>query len=217
MDPRELDQVLARLSTADSEAAWSAFLEDYARLILQVVHLFERDADRSADCFVFVCERLNEKDSRRLRRFRRDGPASFATWLRAVVRNLCLDWIRAQRGRPRGRSRLARLLWSPARIPALAAVRVEDCVPLGPPGHGGEVPDPRLDPEAQAVATEARVALGRALLRLSDAERLLIRLRFEEELTLDQVARLSGLRGPQGASRRIDEVLERLRKAIQEG
>jgi DNA-directed RNA polymerase specialized sigma24 family protein len=34
-----------------------------------------------------------------LRKFRPGGPASFATWIRAVTRRLCVDWYRSQSGR----------------------------------------------------------------------------------------------------------------------
>ena len=61
----------------------------------------ERDSDFVPDCFQFVCEGLSANSFRRLRRFRPEGPAVFSTWLRAVVRNLCLDWRRRQFGRHR--------------------------------------------------------------------------------------------------------------------
>lgn len=82
-----------------ADEAWSAFLSEQASLILQVVHLFERDPDQVHDCFLFVCERLRRDGLRRVRRFREEGAASFPTWLRAVVRNLCLDFRRHRDGR----------------------------------------------------------------------------------------------------------------------
>jgi len=77
--------------TRDADELWRVFLGEQASLILQVVHLFERDPDQVQDCFLFVCERLRRGDLRRIRRFRAAGSASFATWLRAVVRRLCID------------------------------------------------------------------------------------------------------------------------------
>ncbi len=61
--------------------------------------MFAQNADASGDCFLFICEKLAAKEYRRLRSFRRDGKAQFSTWLRAVVRNLCLDWYRSRYGR----------------------------------------------------------------------------------------------------------------------
>ena len=91
------------------DRAWDEFLDEYAALVLQIVHLFERDPDRVDDCFVFVCEQLKKNDLRRIRRFDENGSASFPTWLRAVVRNLCLDWRRSRFGRPRSFRVIARL------------------------------------------------------------------------------------------------------------
>ncbi|MEI4927199.1 sigma factor, partial [Klebsiella pneumoniae] len=48
---------------------------------------------------MFVCEKLCERKYRRLLSFRPNGRARFSTWLRAVVRNLSLDWLRSKFGR----------------------------------------------------------------------------------------------------------------------
>jgi DNA-directed RNA polymerase specialized sigma24 family protein len=95
--------------TGNGDEAWAEFLEGHASLILQVVHLFERDQDQVQDCFLFVCERLRRDGLRRIRCFRTGGTASFATWLRAVVRRLCLDWRRHRDGRFRLPRAIARL------------------------------------------------------------------------------------------------------------
>ena len=87
--------ILEGLASGDPKPAWSEFLESYSPLVLQVVRLFETDNDPVGDCFVFVCEQLRRNGFQRLKRFRPDGAASFATWLRAVIRNLCLDWRRS--------------------------------------------------------------------------------------------------------------------------
>jgi DNA-directed RNA polymerase specialized sigma subunit len=50
--------------------------------------------------------------------------------------------------------------------------------------------------------------------KLEPNERLLIRLRFEEGLTLDQVAKMLGLGNAQRVDREINESLSKLRKLI---
>lgn len=77
-----------------------------------------------------------------------------------------------------------------------------------------QIPDPRPDPEALSATREDQAALERALSELSTPERLLIRLRFEQDLTLREVAKLLDLKDAQTADRRIREVLERLRKGL---
>jgi RNA polymerase sigma factor (sigma-70 family) len=100
-DSFSFEKMIERFGSKDPLPAWAEFLSCYSPIILQVVRLFERDADHISDCFVFVCEHLSAKDFRRLRRFRPEGQALFATWLRAVVRNLCVDWQRKEFGRER--------------------------------------------------------------------------------------------------------------------
>ena len=60
MPEARIDELLEQLCSRDSHEAWSAFLEQYASLILQVIRHFKGDSDDSADCFQFVCERLCE-------------------------------------------------------------------------------------------------------------------------------------------------------------
>jgi RNA polymerase sigma factor (sigma-70 family) len=76
------------------------------------------------------------------------------------------------------------------------------------------IPDAAPNPEAQAILAERATALRRALSRLPQRDRLLIRLRFEQELTLDQVAKLLDLRNAQQVERQITAVLAKLRQEL---
>ncbi len=255
--------ILGRLGSPEAQEAWAEFLQAYSPLILQVVRLFERDPDYVSDCFLFACEQLSRGGFRRLRSFRPQGPAKFSTWLRAVTRNLCLDWRRQEFGRHRVFQSVARLpaldrevfrcvyeqgmapeetfLSLRARFSRLEREQVAESEerirgsltprqiwllgtrrPRMESLEGAseeeepakELQDLRPNPEAQAAVSEERAALAQALSRLSKPDRLLLRLRFEQGLTLDQVARLTGIGGPQAADRRIREVLERLRRMM---
>jgi RNA polymerase sigma factor (sigma-70 family) len=77
-----------------------------------------------------------------------------------------------------------------------------------------QIADPDPNPETLAEMGERRTALTRALSRLEKEERLLLHLRYEEGLTLEQVARLAGLGNAQRADRRIKEILARLREEM---
>ena len=96
----------------------------------------------------------------------------------------------------------------------------EESLDKGPP-HGDppsverQIADPRPNPETLADLEERRTALAHAMSRLSKAERLLLRLRFEQGLTLEQVARVTGLENAQKADRRIKELLGRLREELE--
>ena len=258
--------ILKKLSSRDPDEAWPLFLEDYAAVVLQVVRHVEHDSDQVSDCFQFVCGRLSESNFRRLRKFKPQGPATFSTWLRAVVRNLCLDWRRKEFGRRRVFRSIARLSSFDQEVFRCVYERgdsIEDtCVQLqsrfsdvsperlaesrerieqeltakqrwllgarlaqGPSGVAAsleepeasrfEIPDPRPDPEMRALSRERQAALARALARLSKHERLLVRLRFEQELTLEQIAKLLSLGNAQRADRQIKGILTRLREELQ--
>ena len=245
-------------------AVWSAFLAENAPLILQVVQLFERDRDQIQDCFVFVCERLRRDDLRRIRRFREGGPASFQTWLRAVIRRLCLDWRRHRYGRfrlPRAIARLpdldqevfrcihlrrlsenetfhcVRVLWPGLTRQQLsdAVARVARSLPrrqswlllvrrprllsisAGPEGSDpadGEAGliDHGADPERAATDHERVGALREAVDHLQPRARLLVLLRYGQELGLEQIARLVGLAGAAQVEREIQRALATLRE-----
>jgi RNA polymerase sigma factor (sigma-70 family) len=94
MAETRIDRILEQLGSPASHEAWSAFLDDYGGIIFQVIRHFQSDSDDAADCLQFVCGCLCEAQFRRLRRFNPQGSATFTTWLRAVTRNLCLDWQR---------------------------------------------------------------------------------------------------------------------------
>ena len=258
-----ITELLQGLGSQDPQPAWDSFLEVHSALISQVVRWFGRDTDEAGDCFLYVCEQLRRNQFRRLRRFHPEGRASFTTWLRAVVRNLCLDWYRSRRGRYRVFQSVARLSDLDQQVflhvcdkglsveectetlrPAFATVSLEQIETslehlrntLGPhqmrllnarrsrphlvdadgsdrPG-GREVEDPSPDPEVQAALREGLDSVQRALTRLPDSDRLLLLLRFEQELTLAQVAKLLSLRDAQAADRRIRGALVKIREYL---
>jgi RNA polymerase sigma factor (sigma-70 family) len=264
-DRPDIVECLRALRSEAPAEAWADFLVKYSPIILQVAGLFENDADKVADCFVFACEQLSKNRFRRLHQFKPDGTASFATWLRAVIRRLCIDWHRSEFGRSRIFDSIGRLssvdqavfraiyedgewtvdaleslrarfpeftrekveescariqqslsprqLWllstRKPKVASLDGVFVDDRAPLEE-----QIRDLAPDPETLAVEREQRAALERALSGLPASDRLLIRLRFEQELTLEQVARLTSLPDPQTADRRLKEILAGLRKTI---
>ena len=65
--------LLRRLKSADTGPAWVEFLDLYAPLIMQAASQFEYEQDRVNDCFLYVCEQLNDNDFRRLLKFNAAG------------------------------------------------------------------------------------------------------------------------------------------------
>jgi RNA polymerase sigma factor (sigma-70 family) len=260
----EITHLLQRLASQEPPEAWGEFLTAYSPLIHQVIQVFERGPDLVGDCFLFVCEKLCHDQFRRLRRFKSDGRARFSTWLRVVVRNLCLDWHRQEFGRQQIFHTIARL--TPLDQEVFRRVYIqnltkEDCyfrllehyreltlsliedslnriqqaltprqlwllqtrrpkaesLEDGTDEHEGssrQTTDPGPDPETLAAAKEQQAALESALGQLHASERLLLKLRFDQEMTLLGIARLMELKDAQTADRRIRDVLEKLRKKL---
>jgi len=252
--------LLEQLASDEPERAWNEFLACYSAVVYQVVQSFVSDVDECSDCFLYACEQLATNRFKRLRRFAPDGRARFSTWLRAVVRNLCLDWHRHRFGRRRVFQSVAARPVIDQRIFGCVFQRgmsTEDiCRQLRAEGHplsfveveervealrqcltarqlwlltsaqpvlesldnasaeatsAQELVDPSPDPETLASLHEIQDAVSRVLGQLNDGERLLIRLRFQEGLSLEKVACLVGLKDAQTTDRRIREIIEKLR------
>jgi RNA polymerase sigma factor (sigma-70 family) len=77
-----------------------------------------------------------------------------------------------------------------------------------------DVADPTPSPETQIADKEHQVMLGKCLSSLPAQERLLLQLRFEQELSLAEIARLYGLQDAQRVHRMLATVLNKLRHAL---
>ncbi len=260
----EVASILEGLRASCSQEVWAEFLRQYSPVIFETCQYSTYDRDEAADCFLFACEQLSRNNFRRLLRFRLGGSAAFSTWLRVVVRNLCLDWRRKQFGRPRMFRSIAQLPQLEAEIyrcrcekglsleetfvslcsvfPGLTMERVAAAEgqiheslssrqhwlrstqklrmqSMSQESSVGVMETPANDPvdphpnqESALAAREQEDRLRMALQKLSQPERLLIRLRFEQSLTLEEIAGLMGLSDAQQVHRRIAAILERLRK-----
>lgn len=261
MPPRAIEQILEQLSSRHADQAWSDFMEEYSATIYQVICHFEPDSEKASDCFQFVCEQLIVSRFKRLRKFKIDGSAKFSTWLRAVVRNLCIDWHRKETGRPRPFKSISKLSAFDQQVFQLlyergvstdeglrllmaaypnvteeslaqSRRRIEEGLTKqqrwllntrAARSRGGSVavdleeihasvPDPRANPEAEAAIKERYRHLMKKLKRLSDQDRLIVHLRFEQDLTLDQIAKLLQLGNAQRVDRQIKQILWQLRE-----
>jgi RNA polymerase sigma factor (sigma-70 family) len=77
-----------------------------------------------------------------------------------------------------------------------------------------EVADPQSDQETQLLTRQQRQQLQRSLASLPADERLLLQLRFEHDLSLDEVARLCDLGDGQRVHRKLTAVLTKLRSLM---
>jgi RNA polymerase sigma factor (sigma-70 family) len=205
---------VARLLTAgagqDADEAWATFLDAYSPLLLRIAAAFAPGYDGALDRYTYMLDELRRNDCRRLRAYAADGRGRFSTWLTVVARRLCLDHYRQHFGRVRGPEEgvRARATFSRAlrrRLSELSSP-VEDLTLL---------PDLTLrDPGEVVDEHDRRAALRRALNELRPGDQLLLRLRFEEDLTAREIAPLLGLASQFHVYRRIETVCGMVRARL---
>lgn len=256
------EKLLQRLATPAAGEAWKLFLRRHTPLIVSVARQYHHDEQRLRDCYQFVCEKLCDDGFHRLRAWRRADQVRFSSWLRAVVANLCVDWLRSEFGRQRRFRAIAGLpeleqqvyalrfeqgLSIPAcyeavraRFPDLTevqlagivrrlnrkltprqhwllATRNRAAVSIDDPDAGGEVALALAggdDPESLAVTEEQQKRLEAALHQLDARQRLLLKLRYQQGLTLQEVARVAGLEDPFRARYQVQQALARLQSLL---
>ena len=198
--------VLVRLMTAPDgrgrESAWAAFLEQYSGLILHVARSRSRDHDAVMSAYEFVVDQLRCDDHARLRRYVADGHGKFTTWLLVVVRRLCVDHHRQRYGRLQaadGDRHMERRLLTDL---------VGDVVGLE------LLADPD-SPDDMLLRDERSALLSRALERLTPSDRLILRLRFDDGLSVPEIARLLKAPSPFVMYRRLDHTLATLRRVLE--
>ena len=78
-----------------------------------------------------------------------------------------------------------------------------------------DVADPRPDQETLVVGRQQQAQLEKCVASLSTHERLILQLRFGEDLSLVEIAHLTGLEDAQRVHRQIGAILKRLRAVMQ--
>jgi RNA polymerase sigma factor (sigma-70 family) len=206
--PRELTDLLAATDPTSEEQAWETFVERYSRSILNAARRFSADYDDSMDRYGFILEELRKDDCKRLRGYAVDARSRFSTWLMVVARRLCLDYHRKLYGRDRPSSEATR----ESRV---VRRRLVDLVAeeLDPEGVGDLSRD---NPERALRRTELSGALESVLTGLVPEERLLLKLRFEDDLPVTAVARAMRYPTVFHVYRRLNPLLARLRKDLEE-
>jgi RNA polymerase sigma factor (sigma-70 family) len=210
--PPELARLLAAHEPAAREAAWAEFARLHARLLLHVARTIGRDYDSAMDAYAYLLERLQEDDYHRLRVYVADGRSRFTTWLVVVARRLCLDHYRSRYGRTRARGAAGATTETHRatrrRLVDLVAVAVDSDLGLV---AGGATPDEEL--RSRQLSETLAAALG----RLPPSDRLLLTLRFEDDLSAREIAAVLSLPTPFHVYRRLRAVLERVKQLLRQG
>ena len=204
--PASLAELLAAPSGPPQEDAWARFLVGHSDVVLFVARRMGGGHDEVMDRYAWVLEALRRDDFRRLRGYDGRGPGPFTTWLIVVARRLCLDRHRARYGRPQGeapggeaasaeRRRLVDLIGEEFALETVVAP-----------------PDGAAD--AGMIRREVLALLGQALAELDPEDRLLLRIRFEDAVSVPEMARALGFDSPFALYRRIDKILKALRAKL---
>ena len=161
------------------------------------------------DAYAYVLERLREDGFKRLRAFAIEGRSSLGTWLVIVARRLCIDRHRHIYGRaPRGEHDVAA-----AQAERLTRRRLLDLTAL--PLDAADIIDDSSDsPERAIRVAELQRALDTALADLSVADRVLLKLRFEDGLSAQAIASALGLPTPFHVYRQLNAIYATLRRKL---
>jgi RNA polymerase sigma factor (sigma-70 family) len=77
-----------------------------------------------------------------------------------------------------------------------------------------DLPDPGPSQEERFVDQEQQSQLEKSVAALPAQERLLVQLRFEQDLSLEEIARVCGLQDAQRVHRKLAAILKKLRSAM---
>jgi len=202
--PPALSLLLNASTDADRARAWGRFLEEHTRLLLHVAHSIHASHDDAMDAYTFVLERLAADEYRLLRKYGEDGRSKFTTWLVVVARRLCVDHFRQHSGRHRDgeRDEVQQARDFRRRLHALASEELD---------VAQVQQDPRPIADDWLRLQELHGALDAALSTMTDADRLLLKLRFEDDLSAQQIADLLGIPSPFHVYRRLKHLAAALR------
>jgi RNA polymerase sigma factor (sigma-70 family) len=207
--PPELEPLLDGAPPPERDHAWSALVANHSRLIMSVARTVAAEHDGVMDAYAYVLERLREDDYRRLRGYVGDGRSAFTTWLVVVTRRLCIDHYRRRYGRPpralasvavarAGRTSRRRLFdLSPAAID-LATI-VDDGAPP-------------LDTALRVAQRDD--ALAGVIDMLDPEDRVLLKLRFEDDLSAREIANILQMPSAFHVYRRLAVLYTSLRRRL---
>jgi RNA polymerase sigma factor (sigma-70 family) len=208
--PPMLRAVLEATDARAREAAWAMFVQQYTPLLLHVCYRFGHTYDEAMDRYSHLLEQLDANDFGRLRAFAANGPGRFSTWLVVVARRLLLDYHRHRFGRRRPSSgKRADATANSSLIRWRLVELASEDLPAS-----AEVASAAPDPEAAAQAAERKAVVRAALQCLEPRDQLLLRLRFDKDLTAQEIAKIMGFQTQFEVYRRLRTVLARVGRLL---
>jgi len=189
------------------EKAWTDFLAGYSDVLLRVSRVMGGDEDAVMDRYAFILDALRRDEYRRLKAYVDDGKSSFETWLAVVARRLCLDEYRGRYGRAQSDSETTMIRRATRRnLSDLIGneLGLDDLL-----ANSDEIPDAALERKEWCAILDA------ALADLDTEDRVILRLRFEDDVSVPEIARLLSLGSPFALYRRLKRIVATLRRALE--
>lgn len=207
--PDDVRKLLRALDSAEREASWAQLVANYSPRILGVTRTVFSQHDDAMDGYAHVLDQLRSDNYRRIRSYPSDGRCNFTTWLFVVVRRLCIDYARQKYGRTRelgdGSSREI------DRYRRQLAASMQDVIdPETLPAGDGTFADASVRSQQLARTLDAVIA------ELSIEDRLFLKLRFCDDLTVNEIGKLLAFRSQFHAFRRLKWILATLRTKLRE-
>jgi RNA polymerase sigma factor (sigma-70 family) len=202
----ELAQLLGDPDAGRRDQAWATLVATHSRLLVNVARSVASEHDGVMDAYTYVLERLREDDCRRLRGYVADGRSTFTTWLAVVARRLCVDHYRRRYGRaPRGESDPHH-----AREERASRRRLMELAPAAV--DLSALADAALVPDAALQVTQRDDVLAGGVGALDPEDQLLLKLRFEDDLSAREIAIVLRLPSAFHVYRRLAVVCGSLRR-----
>ncbi|MFP3904408.1 MAG: RNA polymerase sigma factor [Armatimonadota bacterium] len=189
------EAALVKKAAACSAEAFDALMELFHTHLAIIVGKYAKRREDRADLQAEIVEKLLANDKRALRDWRPIAP--FSAYLTTIATRHCLQWLERHK---RLQEHTVRNLPGPNRNEEDIFDHICD-------------PDTTADPPDQLKKEERAKTVRTAFAELSNDDRLILALRFEEEMTGPGIARILGI--SQGAARkRIYDALRRLKDAL---
>lgn len=181
------EQLVATYRAEKGRPSGAAYLDELFRRHRQRVATWCYRLTGDVDAAADLAQDVFLKAFQRLDSFR--GESRFTTWLYSIARNQCMD---ALRSRPASLEQPQERLFE-------------------------EVADPHAEDISMALEREQSEQLIRQLVReaLDETESKVMSLHYVEELSLDAITRLLGLKNPSGAKAYIVNARRKLNRALQ--
>ena len=206
--PPELARLLASSDDLSREKAWRVFLDTFSPLILHAARSASTGYDEGMDAYAAALDGLRADNYRKLKGYSADPRSKFSTWLVVVVRRVCIDAQRERFGRGSAKEKAEGISEDRAarrRLATLtsAAIELESL-----PDSNGTRPDQKVRQE------DLHAHLESALAALDERDRLLLTLRFVDDLSARRIAELQGWPDQMVVYRRINQLTAALRQKL---